>query len=481
MGTTSPRVVIAGAGMAGLAMSDHLKRAGIDHTVYERAAEVGGTWRDNTFPGLYVDVLSRQYEFPFAPNLTWSRKFALGSEVQAYLLRVARERELRAAIRFEEEITEARFDEGRWHIQTSRGRSDVADVFVCATGFLSVPVYPDIKGRESFAGPAFHSARWDHSVEIAGKRWGIIGGGASGVQITEALAFMDCEVTQFIRRAQWVQIRENPATIEAEVARLKEPGAYERIQRELWDAYSESDSWRLKPGPLRERMQRDFNAFISVVRDPVLREKLTPKYPLGCTRIPKSDAYYEAVQRPNVHIETTSIERIVPEGVKLVDGSVVALDALVLATGFDAHAYMRPMRVTGVNGQTVDQLWKDGVYSYRGFALPGFPNFFMLYGPFSPVNNVSVPLGLEQQIGYIKRLIELGMKRRAAVMPSQAATQRFVERMRAALPGTVWVGCKNWYSDSSGTPILWPLPQDDHTAMLSRVAEEDLEFVSLPD
>ena len=471
------RAIVIGAGMAGIAMAEHLKRAGIDFTVYEKAAEVGGTWRDNTFPGLYVDVLSRQYEFPFQPNLDWSRKFAPGSEVQTYLRDVADRRGLRQYIRFAEEITEARFVDGRWRIRTANGGTDVADMLVCATGFLRVPLYPQIEGMESFAGCAFHSASWDHSVAIPGKRWGVIGGGASGVQITEALAHEDCEVTQFIRRAQWVQIRDNPASTDTERERLREPGAYDRIQRELWDAYSQSDSWRLFPGALREKMERDFRGFLDVIRDPELKRKLTPAYHLGCTRIPKSDGYYEVVQQPNVHIETTHIERIDPEGVRLTDGRLVPLDVLVYATGFDAHAYMRPMKVVGLDGLDIDTLWKDGVFSYRGVGLPGFPNLFLLYGPFAPVNNVSVPLGLEQEIDYILRVVALARERDASVMPRAAATEEFVSRIRAALPGTVWVGCSNWYSDQTGTPILWPMLQDEHTALLRDIALDELEFV----
>ncbi|HEY1300656.1 MAG TPA: NAD(P)/FAD-dependent oxidoreductase, partial [Stellaceae bacterium] len=204
------RVVVVGAGVSGLFMAEKLKCAGIDFTVYEKAGEVGGTWRDNTFPGLFVDVLSRQYEFPFQPNYGWSRKYAPADEIRAYVKKVARDRGLNRFIRFNEEVAAARFEDGRWHLTTAGGGIDTADVFVCATGFLHQPVYPDIEGRERFAGRAFHSARWDHDVPYAGRRWSVIGSGASGVQITEALAWTGCDVTQFIRRAQWVHIRENP-------------------------------------------------------------------------------------------------------------------------------------------------------------------------------------------------------------------------------------------------------------------------------
>src|SRR5262245_19466637 len=181
------RVVVAGAGVSGLFMAETLKRARIDFTVYEKAAEVGGTWRDNTFPGLFVDVLSRQYEFPFQPNYGWSRKYAPAEEIFAYVKKVARDRGLHQFIRFNEEITAARFTDGRWRVETAAGRVDAADVLVCATGFLHRPRFPEISGRDSFLGPSFHSAHWDHSVPYDGKRWGVIGSGASGVQITEAL------------------------------------------------------------------------------------------------------------------------------------------------------------------------------------------------------------------------------------------------------------------------------------------------------
>ena len=472
------RIVVIGAGFGGLTAAEMLKDTGIDFTVYERSDEVGGTWRDNTYPGLFVDVPSRQYEFPFRPNHYWSRQYAPAPEIQSYILKVTEERDLRQFIRFNEEIESARFVDGRWHLTTAKGEADVADALICATGFLRDPLYPDIEGRDSFAGPSFHSARWDHDVEIAGKRWGVIGSGASGVQITEALAYEPCEVTQFIRRAQWVWIRDNPHTTWLERMKLRMPGVYDRVQKELWNGYQAADSWRLEPGPLREQMEKMFDGFLQSVRDPELRRKLTPDYHLGCTRIPKSDRnYYEAVQQPNVRIEKGEIAKIVPEGLVMADGTEHELDVLVYATGFDAHAYMRPMKVTGLNGLTIDELWKDSVFSYRGVALPGFPNLFMLYGPFSPVNNVSIPIGLVHEMDWILRVLDMARERGAAVMPTDAATDTFVERMRDALPGTVWVGCNNWYQDHAGIPILWPLPQDDHTELLADVDIDELAFV----
>ena len=472
------RIVVIGAGFGGLTAAKILKQRGIDFTVYEKADEVGGTWRENTYPGLYVDVPSRQYEFPFRPNYDWSRQFAPAPEIQAYIKDVTDELGLRRFIRFNEEIVSVCFEDGRWRIATAMGETDVADAIICATGFLREPIYPDIEGRDSFAGPAFHSARWDHSVEIADKRWGVIGSGASGVQITEALAYEPCEVTQFIRRAQWVWIRENPHSNWLERMLLRLPFSYRRLQKKLWDGYAVSDRWRLEPGTQREAMERLFEGFIATVEDPALRRKLTPDYHLGCTRIPKSDRnYYAAVQQDNVQVELGNIAKIVPGGIVTADGTRHELDVLVYATGFDAHAYMRPMKVTGLNGLTADELWKDSTFSYRGVALPGFPNLFLLYGPFSPINNSIVPIGLVQEMNYILRVLDMARERRSTVMPTVAATEKFVARIRDSLPGTVWVGCNNWYQDRQGTPILWPLPLDDHTELLADVDTDELEFV----
>jgi cation diffusion facilitator CzcD-associated flavoprotein CzcO len=395
------------------------------------------------------------------------------------LKKVARDRGLTKFIRFNEEIVAARFTGGCWHIETASGNRDVADVFICATGFLHKPLFPDIAGRQSFAGPSFHSARWDHSVPYAGKRWGVIGSGASGVQITEALAWAGCEVTQFIRRAQCVHIRENPRSTWRERLKLRLPGGYRREQRRLWQLINESDRWRLEPGPQRQAMEREYRSFLEYIKDPELKRKLTPDYNLGCTRIPKSDRnYYEAVQLPNAHIIKGEIARVVPGGVVMMNGTEVKLDVLVFATGFDAHAYMRPMTVTGLNGTTIDEAWKERIYSYGGIALPGFPNLFMLYGPFAPVNNVPVPLGLDQEIACIMRLIAEARSRRAAVAPTQAATEKFLARLGAAFPGTVWVGgCKNWYTSRQPTPVLWPFPQSENKAFFDGVAAEDFQFI----
>ena len=217
--------------------------------------------------------------------------------------------------------------------------------------------------------------------------------------------------------------------------KLRLPGGYQREQRRLWQFINEFDQWRLKPGPQREAMEQEFSSYLDYIKDPELKKKLTPDYNLGCTRIPKSDKnYYEAVQLPNAHIVKGQITSIVPDGVVMADGTQVKLDVLVYATGFDAHAYMRPMNVAGLNGTTIHEAWKEKIYSYGGIALPGFPNLFMLYGPFAPVNNVPVPLGLDQEIACVMRLIGEARARSAAVAPTTAATEKFLACLAPPFP-----------------------------------------------
>ena len=231
-------------------------------------------------------------------------------------------------------------------------------------------------------GASFHSARWDHSVPYEGKRWGVIGSGASGVQITEALAWAGCDVTQFIRRAQWVHIRDNPHSTWRERLKLHLPGGYQREQRRLWQMINDGDSWRLYPGPQREAMEREYRSYLDYVKDPELRQKLTPEYNLGCTRIPKSDRnYYQAVQLPNAHIVKGHVERIEPDGIVMADGTRVAARRARLATGFDPHAYMRPMNVTGLNGVTIDEAWKGRSIPTAVSHCPAFQTCSCSTGP----------------------------------------------------------------------------------------------------
>jgi cation diffusion facilitator CzcD-associated flavoprotein CzcO len=469
---STPRVAIVGAGMSGLCMAAKLRRAGIDtFTIYEKASEVGGTWRENTYPGLTCDVPSRFYSYSFAPNPGWTRHFAPGREIQRYFSRAVDELGLREHIRFDAEVVRARWEEGRWRLWTRDGREDVADVLVSATGVLHHPREPEIEGLDTFAGARFHSARWDHSVPLEGRRIAVIGTGSTGVQIVCALADVAGRLLVFQRTAQWI----------LPVANLPYSGltrrAFERfpaLNRLSYHVYQAALEILLGRAATRPGWQRRLISAICRlnlrfgVRDPDLRRRLTPDYEPMCKRLVMSGEFYPAMQRPNVGLVTTPIDHVEPRGIVTGDGRLHEIDVLVFATGFDAHAYMRPMELVGEGGRTLEEAWADGPVAYRTVALPGFPNFFMMLGPHSPIGNQSLVAVAETQSDYALRWVEeMRAGRVAAAAPTPEATARFNQEMRSAMPSTVWVtGCKSWYLDADGLPEAWPWTPGRHRAML---------------
>lgn len=469
------RVGIIGAGMSGLFLAHHLAAAGIDYTIFEKREAAGGTWHDNTYPGLHVDVLTRSYEFPFARKHYWSKRYAPGSEVRRYLSDFAVETGIRDHIRFSTEVRLATWEDDAWTLTLPGGATERFDVVVAATGFLHVPKRPTFPGTETFAGHSWHSSEWDHSLDLEGKRIGVVGTGSSGIQIVSELGRQGHHVEHFIRTPQWIQVKENPKISLLEKLLLRLPvlaGHWDRKMAALRLETDGSETWRLVPGPEREEMNARFLAKLAEeIPDPVLREKLTPKEPLGCKRIPKSPDYYRVVQRPNVTPVFGGVQRIEPAGVVDGEGELHELDVIVYATGFDTHAYMRPMGVVGPEGLTVDKLWAEGVHSYRGVALPGFPNFFLLNGPFAPVNSIAIPTCLRDEVGFLMRLIETMQQEGCALAPTQEATQAFCGTVRAALPDTTYSLCDNWYTDQGGTPIIWPFTRSRH---VDQYADADL-------
>ncbi|MGH3744385.1 MAG: flavin-containing monooxygenase, partial [Mycobacteriales bacterium] len=299
-------IVIIGAGMSGLFMGHALQERGMPFTLYEKAEEVGGTWRDNTYPGLHVDVITRSYEFPFARSRSWSRRYAPGSEIRDYLRRLASDFRLTEHIVFGTEVTEAVWTEGRWRLGLSNGGVRWADVVYCGTGFLHIPLTPDFPGKDSFQGPAFHTARWDHSVDLTGKRIGVVGTGSSGLQVVSEFGRRGHDVTHFCRTPQWVQVKENPkiGLVERLLLGIPALGRYwDRKMAKLKVETDGSENWRLRSGPEREDMTKRFLATLAEeVPDPGLRARLTPDYALGCKRVPKSPDYYRVIQEPNVHM-----------------------------------------------------------------------------------------------------------------------------------------------------------------------------------
>lgn len=477
-------VAIIGAGMSGLCMAAKLQNAGMEsYTIFEKADDVGGTWRDNTYPGLSCDVPSRYYSYTFAPNPNWSRFLPPGSELQAYFQTVAHERGIRRHIRFGCEVIDAEYRSGAWHLTTSLG-AETFDVLVVATGVLRIPNYPDIPGRETFTGPAFHSSRWDHSISLPDKRIGLIGNGSSGVQIMAALGGRVRQLTLFQRTAQWVYPMPNPRYSWRTRQLLSRVPGLNDVGHWFWGSFFRTifGGALVRPGLRRRVVQAicRWNLRLSV-RDPQLRSKLTPNYQPMCKRLAMSPSFYRSVQHPAVDVVTDRIERIEPRGIVTSDGTLHELDVLVYATGFDARAYMRPLKLIGEDGITLDEAWADGPIAYRSVALPRFPNMFMLLGPHSPLGQQSFMAIAEDQADYALwwiRRIRSGLA--GAVAPTEAATKEYNDQLKVALPDTVWAsGCSSWYLGKDGLPELFPWAPKTHTALLRRpeVADFDVRTV----
>lgn len=467
----TPRVGIIGAGMSGICMAAKLLDAGIESfTNFEKADEVGGTWRDNTYPGLTCDVPSRLYSYEFRPNPGWSHLLPPGSEVQGYFRQVADERGIRPHIRFGAEVTAAQYRDGQWWITTPAGE-EAFDVLITATGFLRVPRYPDIPGLDGFAGPTFHSSRWDHSVSLPDKRIGLIGTGSTGVQIIAALGGAVRELNVFQRTPQWVFPMPNPPYSRLARFVLGRRPEFSRFSYRFWQEFYERVFARamVRPGWERRLISAicRWNLRLSV-RDPGLRRRLTPDYQAMCKRQVLSWRYYRALQKPGVHLVTDAIDHVEPRGVVTTDGTLHELDVLVLATGFDAHAYVRPLAIVGEGGVSLDEAWVDGPMAYRSVAVPGFPNLFMLVGPHSPIGSQSLVIIAEHQANYALWWInQIRDGRVAAAAPTEVATKEYNELMKAAMPQTIWAtGCNSWYLDEDGLPELFPWEPVRHRELL---------------
>jgi cation diffusion facilitator CzcD-associated flavoprotein CzcO len=476
------RFIIIGAGMSGILSAIKLQEAGLDDfAIYEKAERLGGTWRENEYPGLSCDVPSHMYSYSFALNPGWSHRHAPGSEIQAYFEDVAKRYGVESRIQYSKEITRCEFEDGRWKIEMADGSTDVGDFVIAATGVLHHPAYPDIAGLDSFAGKAFHSARWDHDVELAGKRIGVIGTGSTAIQIVTALVDEVAELSMFQRTAQWVVPIANPAYSEEEKAEFrKNPAAMQEIRDEVTHQFIDGFANVLVDAnsPVLEAIhQLCVDNLENSVKDPELKEKLRPNYRAACKRLIMSEGFYDAIQRPNAHVVTEGIERIEEAGVRTSDGKLHELDVLVLATGFRVDRFMRPMEVVGRDGLTLEEAWAEGPTAYLAISIPDFPNFFMLNGPNGPVGNFSLIDVAELQFGYIMQLVEQVRSRECTeVSASRAASERFdADRIEAA-KSTIWAsGCSSWYLDANGVPAAWPWTFDRFREEMAKPHLEDYE------
>ncbi len=461
------RFIIMGAGMSGILSAIKLQEAGLDnYAIYEKADRLGGTWRENEYPGIACDVPSHIYCYTYSPNPEWSHRHSPGAEIQAYFEDIAHRYQVDSRIQYGKEITRCEFVDGRWQVEMSDGSSDEADFLIAATGVLHHPAYPDIEGLDSFGGTTFHSARWNHDTPLEGKRIGVIGTGSTAIQITTALVGKVEKFSLFQRTPQWIMPIENPAYSDAEKAEFrKNPKAMQKIRdavtRQFIDGFAnvlhDPDSPMLKA--IHTTCEANLD---NSVKDPELRERLRPNYRAACKRLVMSETFYDAIQRPNVELVTEGIERIEENGVRTSDGKLHELDVLILATGFRVDRFMRPMEVLGRDGMTLEDAWANGPFSYKAISIPGFPNLFMLNGPYGPVGNFSLIDVAEMQFSYILQLIDQVRSGSCKELSAlRSATEEFdAERIEAAKK-TIWAsGCNSWYLDADGIPAAWPFTFD---------------------
>jgi cation diffusion facilitator CzcD-associated flavoprotein CzcO len=463
--TPHHRVAIVGAGFSGLGTAARLREAGIeDFVVLEKAADVGGTWQANTYPGCQCDVPSHLYSFSFAPNPDWTSTFSLQPEIWEYLRRVADERRLREKIRFGVQLTRADWmqDEQLWRLETTAGEM-TAQILVSGMGALAEPAMPDIPGLSSFAGPCFHSARWNHEVDLRGKRVAVIGTGASAIQIVPKIQPEVAALRLFQRTPPWIMPHPD-RRISALERRLY--NALPKAQRAVREGiYWGRELYVLpflhpllaKPG---ERIAARHLA--AQVRDPALRAKLTPRYRIGCKRILLSDEYYPAIQEENVQVVTEPIERVTPGGIATRDGAEHELDAIVLTTGFHVTDVPFAPLIHGRDGRSLAETWNGSPKTHLGTTVAGFPNLFLLLGPYTALGHTSVVFMIECQIAYLMDCIATMERRRIrSIEPTAAAQGAFLAEMWRRAKGTVWSsgGCASWYLDADGRPsAIWPGP-----------------------
>lgn len=476
------RFIVIGAGMSGILAAIQLREAGFDDfVVYEKGAEVGGTWRENTYPGIECDVPSHFYSYSFALNPEWSHRFAPGDEIQRYFADIAQRYDVESRIRFEKEVTRCSFEQGRWHLEFADGATDVADFVIAATGVLHHPAMPDIEGLDTFAGSAFHSARWDHDVSLTGKRVGVVGTGSSATQIVSAIVSEVESLTLFQRTAQWITPIENEPYTEAERAEFRvNPAAMLEIREDAARAFADGFANHVvdASSPVLEVIHNTCVAHLeSGVTDPELRDALRPDYRATCKRLVLSSGFYPAIQHPAARLVTVDIERVEPAGVRTRDGRLHELDVLILATGFKVENFVRPMRVTGRDGVKLDDVWKHGPHAYLAISIPDFPNFFLLQGPSGPVGNFSLIEVAELQFAYVLKLVEeVRAGRCREISAAREALARYEAERREAAKGTIWAsGCKSWYLDERGLPTAWPWTFDRFREEMAAPNLEDFE------
>lgn len=483
-------VLIIGAGLGGICAAIKLQEAGHTFTIVEKMDRVGGTWAQNTYPGVACDVPVALYQFSFAQSVNWTRSYPQGGEIQAYAEEIVDRYQLRPNVMLGDEAVEAVWDEAdkTWTVTTASGASYQGDALIGALGQLNRPNWPSIQGKEDFQGAITHSAQWDHSIEMAGKRVGVIGCAASAVQIIPELAEEVAHLTVFQRSPNWVIPRRDVAMSAEEGALMgtnpelaMKLGAmnreiiYEQADEFFWQAFK----WTPEGRAAYHRVAT--NQLETQVPDPELRAKLTPDYPIGCRRILISDDYFPALMKANVTLETDGIQTIDSTGIKTESGVHHELDVIVYATGFETTGWRWSVDVQGRNGKHLNEVWKEAPEAYLGITVSDFPNLFVLYGPNTNLGHNAITFMLERQVEYtVKALDSLRLADANALVPTQIAQDKFNDKLQSDLEKTVWAdpACNSWYKNEHGKITQnWSSHTRDYAASVANVNLEDYELI----
>jgi len=468
--------LIIGTGFGGIGAAIRLQKMGKNNfLIIEKADAVGGTWRDNTYPGAQCDIPSVLYSFSFELNPEWSRRFSNQPEILNYMQGVVSKAKLKDHIRFQQEVEQARFNEERgvWQVTTKQGQRYEARYIISACGQLSRPSYPKLSGVENFKGEIFHSARWNHDYDLQDKRIAVVGTGASAVQFVPQIVPKAKQLTLFQRSAPYVLPKPDRNYFNVENILFKAIPGFQRLIRGL--VYTQHETRQILFGPLKAVLpgiEFLFRQYLKImVKDKTLREKITPDYRLGCKRMLIANNYYPALNQPNADVDTSGIAEIKENSIITKDGREIEVDVIIYGTGFQTTDFLSPMQIKGMAGHDLNEDWRSGAEAFKGITITGYPNLMMLYGPNTNIGHNSAVFMIESQLNYIMDFIKQVDAKQLRYMDVKPSTQKeHNTELQDNLKNSVWAsGCHSWYLSESGKNINnW----SDYTYRYNRITTQ---------